>query len=360
MKESKVVVFHAPDRPLELIRVGIPPLKSGELLIRNEYTTLCRSDLKTFSGERKEKTPTILGHETVGRIIAFGAETPRTDQRGRRLEAGDRITWAIFAGRPDGEMAKAGIPQKEKGLFKYGHEQFTEENTLHGGLGQHTLLRPHTPVVKIDEAVPLPVAAILNCAVATIAGAVRLAGNLTGKRVLVSGTGMLGMVACAMSKTDGAQQVIAVDVDEHRLALSKKFGADFATKAIPDRQNVLRKQLPDEPSVDVVIETSGVPEAMENTLEVVGIGGMAIWVGAVFPQRPLRIDAERVVRHIHTIRGLHNYNEQDLVRAAEFMETHHRRFPFVQLIYDPYTLDQVNEAFAYALRENPFRVGVKV
>ncbi len=42
-----------------------------------------------------------------------------------------------------------GIPQKGDGLFKYGHEQLTETNTLHGGLSEYCILRAHTAIIKL-------------------------------------------------------------------------------------------------------------------------------------------------------------------------------------------------------------------
>jgi len=60
-----MAVFYSPQEPLRLIDCDVPELKEMEILVRNEYATLCRSDLNTFSGKRTEKSPTILGHEIV-------------------------------------------------------------------------------------------------------------------------------------------------------------------------------------------------------------------------------------------------------------------------------------------------------
>ena len=135
--------------------ISIPKLKSGQILVRNEYTTLCRSDLNTFSGKRQEKTPTILGHEIVGKIVAFGPNTVTKDYKDQDLAPGDRVTWAIYASNPEGPRAKAGIPQKGVDLFKYGHEQISSDNHLHGGLSEFIILRQHTPILKLSPSIPL-------------------------------------------------------------------------------------------------------------------------------------------------------------------------------------------------------------
>lgn len=352
---SVSAVFSATGTPIELRTIEIPPLQKGEILVRNEYTTLCKSDLHTYTGKRKEKSPTILGHETVGRIVAFGDVPPLHDQRGQALALNDRISWAIFSSHPNSALAQRGIPQKGDDLLKYGHEQLTNTHTLHGGLSQYVILRANTPIVKINEEVPLKIAAIVNCSVATVAGALRLAGDITGKNVLVSGAGMLGVVACAMSKTAGAATVIALDITPERLHLAQQFGADVVFEAQNNWQENFQTLVG---GCDVILEMSGVANAMEQTLEILAIGGTAVWVGAVAPQRPLLIDAEQIVRKLHVIKGLHNYNLDDFVKAVHFIEQHHRTYPFAEVIQEGFCLHEIETAFEYALHSQVLRVGI--
>lgn len=360
MKTSTTAVFYDPTKPFELKDLPIPNLQTGELLVRVEYTTLCRSDLYTYSGQRKEKSPTILGHEIVGRIAAFGPETIEKDLNGAAIAVGDRISWAIYASNPHAELSKRGIPQKADGLYKYGHEQLNEHNTLHGGLSEYIILKPHTPLLKISENIPLKIAAIINCAVATVAGGIRVAGPLQGKNVLVTGAGMLGMIACAMSRSQGAAAVVALDSNPERLAVAPSFGATHTIPADSDLNAALYSLLGNAKPIDVILELSGAASAMENTLEHMAIGGTAVWLGATFPQRKMEIDAEKMVRNLYSIKGLHNYNELDFIAAVQFIEQHHSDFPFETMIHDQFNLHQVNEAFAYAMEANPFRVGVRV
>ncbi|NRB47443.1 MAG: zinc-binding dehydrogenase [Saprospiraceae bacterium] len=360
MQSSKIAVFTASGKPFSIQHTNIPSLKSGELLVRNEYVTLCRSDLNTFVGKRKEKTPTILGHEIVGRIEGFAEDHPRIDARGDELQIGDRVSWAIYASDPTDPLSTQGIPQKAADLFKYGHERISEEENLHGGLAGHTIIRSNTPLAKIDEAIPLGVASTINCAMSTVAGSLRLAGALKTKTVLISGAGMLGVVACAMCKASGAGRVVALDPNEERLQQAKSFGADITIAVQEGWEQDLADQLGESQTVHLVLEFSGVGLAMESTLKVLAIGGTAVWVGATHPHSQVHIDAEQVIRKLWTIKGLHNYNQDDFVAAVDFIEKNYDRFPFADLIHDCFSLDQVNEAFEYALAKNPFRVGLKI
>lgn len=360
MISSKIAIFHKHGTKLEFADVEIPKLKEGEILVKTEYTTLCRSDLNTYSGKRIEKTPTILGHEIVGRIVEFGEGHGKTDQRGVKLALNDRITWAIYASNPNDIMSKRGIPQKAANLFKYGHEHITETSNLHGGLSQFIILRKNTPVGKLSGSVPLQLGAVINCAVSTVAGAIRLAGNLKGKVVLVSGVGTLGIYACAMSKTLGAEQVVAMDIDKERLDWSLKCGADFGIIAYKDVRESIEAKFGKANSIDVVLEFSGVDEAMGQTISMLGIGGIAILVGATHPGHNLYLNPEKIIRNLLSIKGLHNYNADDFVNAINFIEKYHNDYPFLKMIYNRFTLEEANEAFEYALKHNPFRVGITI
>ncbi|MEO1010211.1 MAG: zinc-binding dehydrogenase [Bacteroidota bacterium] len=358
MKKAKAAIFTGSGIPMSLQEIDVPELVKGQVLVRNRYTTLCRSDLNTFSGKRTEKTPTILGHEIVGTIAKLADGSPQTDTAGKELRTDDRITWAIYSSNPKSTLAKRGIPQKAPDLFKYGHEAIRGNKTLHGGLAQFTLLQPNTPILKLNDDIPDSVAALINCSVSTVAGALRLAGPLAGKNVVVSGVGMLGLVACGMAQTAGAKSVTAMDINEHRLKKAKVFGAShFFNPGVDSEESLLRTFGRPNP-FDVVLEFSGAASAMENTLKLLSIGGSAIWVGATFPQRDIQLDAEYLIRKLLTIKGLHNYNLEDFKTAVAFVSEHHSTYPFSSLVEHYGTLDKVNEAFKYGIDSNAFRVGI--
>ncbi len=349
---GRIAIFEGSGIPFLIRDEPLPTLSPGEILVANEFVTLCRSDLNTFSGKRKEKCPSILGHEVVGRILRVAPPHPRQDLRGKRLEEGDRITWAIYASSPQDSLSQRGIPQKARDLFKYGHERIRPDSNFHGGLATHTVLRNHTPVIAIDPSVPLPVAALINCSVATLAGALRLAGDCEAQEVVVSGSGMLGLVACAMLEENGAKPILAVDPLADRREKALSFGADRALS--PEKMKDYRKK------ARQVIELSGVASAMENSLDWLQIGGKAVWVGGTHPMDVLKVDGEAIIRNLLTIQGLHNYNEGDLRKAVTFIEAHHRKYPFKNLVSKTFSLLEVNEAFAFATEKNPYRVGIRL
>jgi putative phosphonate catabolism associated alcohol dehydrogenase len=357
MTEGNIIVFEAAKTPLKQQTLSLPALKDGEILIKNLYTTICGSDLHTFCGLRQEKTPTVLGHEIVGRIEEIDAHHSGKDHAGNKLQVGDLVTWAVFCSVPQPEWNEKGMPQKADNLFKYGHAQIVGDDAFHGGLGQYCILKQHTALLKIPNDLPLPIAATINCALATVAGTIRLAGSLKNKTVLVTGLGLLGNVTAAMAKAEGAKKIIAVDINNERLMQSKTFGVDVAYNSTEETD--LATTLANH-KVDVAFDMSGSPDAVELGITSLTIGGIAIWAGAVFKTRKIEIDAEQIIRKLITIKGLHNYNFDDLQYALDFITKNYQNFPFDKVVSKEFALNEAQQAFEYAVAHKPLRVGVKI
>lgn len=354
--QALAMVFNEVDKPFQPLQVNLPALSSGEVIVQITYSTICTSDLHSFYGRRCAHAPSVLGHEVIGKIIHLADDKPR-DFYGDALELGDLITWSVYAHDHGGEMAAKGIPQKSADLFKYGHEKIQRDDVLSGGFATHCHLRKGTDMFKIPAGISAKEAAPLNCTHATIAGAIRLAGELTGKNVLVIGAGMLGISACAMSRFEGAANIFTMDLDADRIAYTMKFGANSGFEAsLPVSEIAEKVQLFG--GVDVVIDTSGSAEAMEKGLELLNIGGISIWVGAVYSQRDLAINAESIVRRILTIKGLHNYIPQDLAMAIKFLEATHSIYPFESLVAEDFPLTQLDHAFKVANESGNYRIGI--
>ena len=343
---------------MQLLEQKLPDIAPDEILVRNRYTTICGSDLHTYCGLREEKTPTILGHEIVGEIVELGKGHSRVDYAGKPLSEGDIVTWSIFSADPSSEQARRGMPQKSLDLFKYGHAQVTESDSFHGGLAEYCVLKKNTAVLKIPDNMPLSVAATINCAVATVAGALRLAGDVRGKKVLVTGLGLLGIVCAAMCRDAGAEKIYTADINLSRLAQSLRFGADV-TYLLPQSEDDDNGESPIT-DVDVAFDMSGAPAAMEVGMQALGVGGTAVWIGAVFRARAVQVDAEQIVRKLLTVKGLHNYNYDDFVGAVDFMSRNHNRFPFEDVVAKEFILSDAQQAFEYAVKYKPLRVGVRI
>lgn len=355
-QEALAMVFDKLEAPFLRRQLSLPEPGPGEVMVGIDYTTICTSDLHTYYGRRGGHCPSILGHEIIGKVVKTGPGKV-TDYWGTPLQTGDAVTWSVYAHDHEGKMAQKGMPQKSADLYKYGHELFDERQILSGGFASHCHLQAGTDIYKLPEALSRKEAAPLNCTHATIAGALRLAGDLSRKNVLVVGAGMLGLSACAMAREAGAGQVYAMDIQENRLEIALKFGVDAGLDGQRSTES-LKAELEARGGIDIVIETSGVPSAMEKGLELLNIGGINVWVGAVYSQRDLSINAEKIVRKLLTIKGLHNYIPADLAEAIRFLAASHQKYPFAELVGEEFPLEQLDQAFKLANKGVYYRVGI--
>ncbi|WP_300603335.1 zinc-binding dehydrogenase [Niabella sp.] len=351
------MIFTGTGKPFQEKQSQLPHPGPGEILVQITYTTICTSDLHTHSGRRTAPCPSVLGHEIIGRILSCGTNAS-IDYTGAPLYAGDLVTWCVYAFDAGTEMARKGMPQKSPGIYKYGHQQLITGDELNGGFASHCLLKKGTAVFKLPHTIDPKTAAPINCTHATIAGTLRLAGNISGKNILITGAGMLGLSACAMAKESGAAHVYTLDRNPERLTFSKKFGAMQTLDGGLSAQEI-DALLSATEKIDLVIDTTGIPEVMTKGLELLSTGGQAIWVGAVFTQPATPVNAEMVVRKLLTIKGLHNYTLPDLDTAVRFITLHQHHYPFESLVGAEFPLEALDNAFAIAGNGSCYRVGIR-
>lgn len=354
-------VFTEARQPLSYERFSLPALAAGETLVRVTCTTLCGSDVHTFLGHRSTPVPTVLGHEILGVVEQVAADESPCDYDGRPLQPGDRVTWSIAASCDDCFYCHDGIPQKCESLFKYGHERIVPRHPLSGGLAEVCHLAAGTAIFRIPDHLSDAVACPANCATATVAAAMRLAGDCRGRTVLIQGTGMLGLTAAAMASSGGAREVLACDVDQARLDSATQFGATRTLLVGQDQAAVVAeiRAATGGRGVDLAIELSGAASAVEIGLDALRTGGRYVLIGSTRPERPVPLDAESVVRRCLSIVGNHNYRPDDLAAAVKFLTEHANEFPFAELVHDAYHLGEADAAFQRAIAGQELRVAVR-
>jgi alcohol dehydrogenase len=354
------MVFESPSRPLEMREFPLPTLAAGEMLVAVGCSTLCGSDLHTFGGRRETPCPTILGHEIIGRLAELPAGDPPLDLSGRPLAVGDRITWSVAASCGNCFYCDHGLPQKCERLFKYGHERIDKRHPLSGGLADHCHLAPGTAVVRVPDELPDEVACPANCATATVAAALRAAGECRDSAVLIQGAGMLGLTAAAMSRRRGAREVIVADPDATRFERADRFGATRTVHLRGDSSELtdVVAAATAGRGVDAALGLSGNPAAVEAGLPLLRTGGHYVLVGAVFPNRDVALPAELVVRRLLRIEGVHNYTPADLLTAVRFLAETHSRYPFAELVAARFSLADAGAAFQHAITTKAPRVAV--
>ena len=347
---ATAAIFHSPAQPLELKSVALPTLRNGEALVEVVCCTLCGSDLHSISGARQVPAPSILGHEILGHVSDVCGDVRDVD--GITVKQGDRVVWSVAANCGTCFYCSEGPLQKCETLFKYGHEELTDEHPLSGGLSTHCHLAPGTAIVRVPDGLVDVVACPSSCATATVAAALRTAGNIQGQSVVIHGAGMLGLTAAAMARSCSAAHVIVTDIDPDRVRRAKQFGATHAS--LESLSDVSGGR-----GADLVLDMSGSPDAMESSLNLLRIGGRLILVGAVFPARPLSMQADQLVRKMLRVEGVHNYEPRDLQTAVRFLTDHGDEYPFASLVEREFSLQDVNMAVEDAHKSGAFRVAIR-
>ena len=133
-----------------------------------------------------------------------------------------------------------------------------------------------------------------------------------------------------------------------------------ATHSLPTGDELIAHlaDLTDARGADVVFELAGRDESAQASPTFARTGGTVILAGTVAPTAPLRIDPEKIVRRMLTIRGVHNYHPRDLHAALMFLAGPGRGFAFESLVAAEFSLDAVESAFARAHASAGSRVAV--
>lgn len=293
----------------ETLELPAPEPAPGEALATIDLATVCGSDMHTVSGRRPGPFPGILGHEAVGTVVATGYDGVR-DFRGRKLAAGDRVIWSVTVACGDCDRCAAGLTAKCRTLLKTGHEPLDGGWGLSGGYASHIHLPRGITLVSVPDGISDAAAAPSACATATVMAVMEAAGPLRGRRVLVSGAGMLGIAACAVARSRGAESVEVRDLNPERLALAREFGATRTRGAGEGHGDAV---------FDVAVELSGAQPAVTTALEALDTGGRLVLAGSVSPGPAVAVDPERMVRSLLTVTGVHNYEPAHLQQAMDFL-----------------------------------------
>ena len=294
--------------------------------------------------------------------MGFVEETgggPLIDLRGNHVQRGDRLVWSVARSCHTCRACRRGFPQKCVTVSKYGHHGWEDDWQLSGGLASYCHLLPGTSTVIVGRELPDAVLCPASCATATAAAALRQAGSLTGERVLVLGSGLLGITAAVMANDRKAATVTVCDATDERLEIARTFRPNRIIHWQDFRKRIADGSYENEAAFDVVLEMSGDPTAVEAGLAVAAIGGRVVCVGSVMPTRTIAIDPEQIVRRLLTLVGVHNYTPADLVAAVDFLERRGQQYPFADAISQTFRLDQVEAAFQFALSHRPLRVAVR-
>ncbi len=357
----RAAVFDGPNLPMRLTHIAVPrDLPPGSALCRLRMSTICGSDLHTFSGRRIEPAPSILGHESVGEVVAAGEGATYYD--GAPLRMGDCVSWTIMASCGACSFCGRTLPQKCVHLKKYGHMPMEVWPGLTGGYAEYIYLFPGTGIVAVPSSLEDAVVAPANCALATVICAHEAIGGIaSGESVLICGAGLLGTYLAAIAREAGARIVMVADADTTRAETTLRFGTDavFSRTVEPGAVANWARDTCGGDGVDVAFEVCGDPRAASAALESLRIGGRLLVAGLVAPGSVFPMDGNLLTRHCLTVRGIHNYHPAHLGKALNFLAATVGKYPYHSLIHPILDIEHIGYAFDLARQRISARVAIQ-
>jgi propanol-preferring alcohol dehydrogenase len=309
--------------PLRIEELDLPTPGYGEALVKLETSGVCHTDLHAAHGDWpvKPQPPFVPGHEGYGTVVALGAGVDD-------LKVGDKVgnAWLWSAcGRC--EYCRTGWETLCESQQNGGY-------SINGSFGTYMLVNA-AYAARIPEGVdPLEVAPIL-CAGVTVYKGLKVTDTRPGQWVAISGIGGLGHIAVQYARAMGLR-VVAVDIDDAKLALATRLGAEVAVNAATS--DVVADVQKATGGVHGVLVTAVHPQAFGQAIGLARRGGTIVFNGLPPGEFPAPI-FDIVLKGL-TIRGSIVGTRQDMAEALDFF-ARGLIHPTVQSA----RLDDINEVF---------------
>jgi alcohol dehydrogenase len=272
----KALVYHGPGRK-SWEEVPDPKLiHPTDVIVQVDTTTICGTDLHILKGDVPAVTDgRILGHEGVGTITEVGSAVDK-------LAVGDRVIISCISSCGSCSYCRQGLPshclngEGTSGIgWIFGH-------LIDGTQAEYVRVPfAESSLHKLPKGVSDEAAVMLSDILPTgFEIGVRNGRVKPGDVVAVIGAGPVGLSAMMTAELYGASRVIAVDLDENRLAQAKTFGAtDIVNSGGADWMDELMAMTDGGLGVDVAIEAVGIPQTFHMATDIIRVGGTVANVG---------------------------------------------------------------------------------
>jgi len=246
-----------------------PEYQPNEILVRVKACGICGSDVHGMDGSTGRRIPPlIMGHEASGIIEEVGKEV-------RAFAHGDRVTFDSTEYRLDDWYTLKGKYNLSDNRKVLGVSP--KEYRRHGAFAEYIVVPEHI-VYKLPEKVSFEQAAMVE-PVAVASHAIGLTSIELGDTVLVVGTGMIGLFLIQVLKLSNAGKIIAIDLDDQKLELAKKFGADHIINSKSSTIHETILSLTHNRGSDIAFEAVGIGATVNIAIENVRKGGAVTLVG---------------------------------------------------------------------------------
>ena len=287
-QQVRGVVARGKGEPVRIETIIVPDPGPGEAVVKVQACGVCHTDLHYREGGINDEFPFLLGHEAAGVVESVGAGVTE-------VAPGDFVilNWRAVCGQC--RACRRGRPQ-----YCFNTHNATQRMTLDDG----TELSPALGIgafadktlvaagqcTRVDPAASPAAAGLLGCGVMAGLGAAVNTGNVSrGDTVAVIGCGGVGTAAVMGARLAGAAKIIAVDIDDSKLATALRLGATHSVNSRSGDPVQAIRELTDGNGADVVIEAVGRPETYQQAFYARDLAGTVVLVGVPTPQMTLEL-----------------------------------------------------------------------
>lgn len=260
-------------KDLRLERGDEPPVGDGQVKVRFGAGGICGSDLSYYGkgrvGDFAVMQPLCLGHEVSGEVVEVGAGVTR-------VKKGDRV--AINPNQPC-RICRTCVAGKGHLCLKMNFYGSAAVFPHIQGVFREVIVASEAQCFPVPQSCDFRTAAMAE-PLAVALHAVRRAGSLVGKSVLVTGVGPIGSLCVLAARRAGAARIVVTDVADGALKRAEALGIDDAVNAVSSPERV-EAWYANKGTFDVTFECSGNAAAMTTAIQATASGGCVVQVGMI-------------------------------------------------------------------------------
>lgn len=299
----KALVYYGP-RDIRVSEVEDPKPKKGEVLIRVVACGICGSDVHGYLGITGRRIPPmIMGHEFTGIVEDTGEEVTN-------VSIGDRVT--VYPTRFCGvcSFCKTGLTNLCINRSVLG------VMNVNGAMAEYVAV-PQDIVIKLSAHIDFIKGTLLE-PLGVVYRAVKIAPNLLNNSILITGAGTIGLLLLQLVKLAGANPIIVTDINQSRLNIAKKLGADIVLN--PEKKEDLRNVLSELniDGIDTAFEAVGIESTVNQILTLVKNRGTCILIGN--SQRDITINMQNIVTRELKIYGSYTYTLEEFKATMNIID----------------------------------------
>jgi propanol-preferring alcohol dehydrogenase len=334
MKAARIVKV---DEPLEVQELQTPKPKGSQILIKIQSSGVCHSDVHVWEGyyegiggqqlkttDRGVKYPLTPGHEIAGIIDDMGEQVEGFSKNEKVLV----YPWIGEGMCPACRVGEENLCDKPRSLGIY----------RDGGYAEYVLVPSYKYLVKMGDDMDTDTSAPLSCAGLTAYGAVKNANLKPFDNVVIVGTGGLGLMAIQLAKAVTAARIIAMDIDDKKLEVAKKEGADTIVNSKKEDSVKAVMELTDKLGADAVIDFVNATKSVETDMQLIRKRARLVLVGLFGGE--LRLSLVSMPTRAYKIIGSYTGSLDDLVQLVSLA----RRDVIKPVVSNKFKLDQAGEA----------------